>query len=183
MDIIFNSEHINIDNHTHCTTGSYDNSHYPENSYESPQAPIIYNDNQEEEFYLPFASDDAHNSYPSEYTDTSHNTITHYDSYGFSQANPIAEYKPTTSFESSFVSQSNPPSTVPVDSYGSPRAPVLYGDNIGYPNSYPNSYPNALHDISVTPDFTHNTSMLRVQCIAYIAWNKMHRIHCIEYNA
>ena len=55
MDIIFYSAHINIDNHTHCIKGSYDNNHYPENRYESPQAPIIYNDNQEEEFYLPFA--------------------------------------------------------------------------------------------------------------------------------
>jgi hypothetical protein len=152
MDIIFNSENINIDNHTHCSTGSYDNSHYPENIYESPKAPIIYNDNQEEEFYLPFASDDGHYSYPSEYTDTRHNTNTHYDSYGFPQANPIAEYKPTTSFESPFLSQTNPQSIVHVDSYGSPRAPVLHKDNIGYLHSYP----NALHEISVTDDFTHN---------------------------
>ena len=152
MDIIFYSAHMNIDNHTHCITGSYDNNHYPENSYESTQAPIIYNDNQEEEFYLPFASDDADNSYPNEYTDMRHNTITHYDTYGFPQASPIAEYKPTTSFESSYVSQSNPQSTVSVDSYGSPRAPVLNTDNIGHPSSYP----NALHEILMTDDVTHN---------------------------
>jgi hypothetical protein len=47
------------------------------------------------------------------------NTITHYASYGFPQASPIAENKPTTSVEPSFVSQSNPQSSVPVDSYAS----------------------------------------------------------------
>ena len=81
-----------------------------------------------------------------------HNTITHYDTYGFPQTSPIAEYKPTTSFESSYVSQSSPQSTVPVDSYGSPRAPVLNTNNIGHPSSYP----NALHEITMTDDVTHN---------------------------
>ena len=78
----------NIGNNTHFITGFYDNKQYPENIYELPQAPIIYNDNQEGEFYLPQTS--LASAYPIEYTYTSYNTITHYDSDDFPQTSPIA---------------------------------------------------------------------------------------------